>query len=546
MHDWKELVRVRLTPLPLEAARREEIIEELAQQLEEAYSEAIAGGASDSAALHRSLAQFKDWEDLRKAVFHAVEAEEFPVWQQSAILSPRRPAVWIALVLSIALLGLFGFRQALETVSIPFVMVSSNDRSLSARTLGRIERQAVAKGDSRTLAFVALHHPDINEAAGAAEKAIALDPRLTWISARFTQAEGPEFDPAPWIARLKTWDPENAFPYLLEAAAVLNKRSHGANGDRRDAVLESTRAIATAPDFLLSMQKAFAAPTYNSYASQRFELDRAVLGQQKWDRPSLLLLAVTSRPIPNLFAVRSYAKYLVETLGVTAEKAGRTEEAAVQYETAAQFGARMQQSSAGWSERLNGMLIRKTSYEHLLPLLRQQGRTGEAAIVESSQTDLQDALESTVREYHLGEASASRAAPLVLISDVLVIVLGVAALGWLGLVTLLFWKENAGGLLNHFASAASVAPPSLLVASLCLYGAYYPYARHIMQFQSENQLVRDLMPFWESLTDPWMVRGFWLTMLLWPAVWCVAIAVLGLITLRWMATRPQNAARHEE
>jgi hypothetical protein len=45
MHDWKELVRVRLTPLPLEPSRREEIIEELAQQIEDAYTEALAAGA---------------------------------------------------------------------------------------------------------------------------------------------------------------------------------------------------------------------------------------------------------------------------------------------------------------------------------------------------------------------------------------------------------------------------------------------------------------------------------------------------------------------
>ena len=118
MHDWKELVRDRLSPLPLEPGRREEIIEELAQQLEDAYNEQLAGGAGDSVALQRSLAQFQDWEGLRKDVFHAVKAAELPVWQQSGIFSPRRPWVWTALALSLALFALFGFRQALATLSI--------------------------------------------------------------------------------------------------------------------------------------------------------------------------------------------------------------------------------------------------------------------------------------------------------------------------------------------------------------------------------------------------------------------------------------------
>ncbi len=131
MHDWKELVRVRLSPLPLEPSRREEIMEELAQQLEDAHNEALTGGASDSEALQRSLAQFKDWEDLRKNVFRAVKAAELPVWQQSGIFAERL-RVWTALFLSLALFTLFGFRQALDTLSIPLGS-SWSDRGFSAR-----------------------------------------------------------------------------------------------------------------------------------------------------------------------------------------------------------------------------------------------------------------------------------------------------------------------------------------------------------------------------------------------------------------------------
>jgi len=358
MHNWKELVRVRLTPLPLEATRREEIIEELAQQLEAAYHEARSGGASDFKALQRSLAQFKDWEDLRKDVFHAVKAEELPVWQQNGILSPRRPVVWIALILSFALLGLFGFRQALGTLSVPFAKNPWADRLLSASSLGTIERQALVQGDSRALAFVALHHSDINEAAGAAEKAIAFDPRLTWISARFAQAHPPEFDPAPWIARLKTWDPDNAFPYLLEADQASNPRSFGGAWERHGAVLAPPRAVAVESDFRLPMEKAFATPRYDTYAAQRFELDRALLQQLGWDRPDLLMLAVQSHSIPNLQAIRIYAGYLVVGLGESAEKASRKDEAFAEYQAAAQFGAHMQQGTS-LIERLIAMAIRQ-------------------------------------------------------------------------------------------------------------------------------------------------------------------------------------------
>ncbi len=545
MHNWKELVRVRLTPLPLEASRREEIIEELAQQLEEAYHETRSGGASDSEALHRSIAQFKDWEDLRKDVFHAVKAEELPVWQQNGILSPRRPVVWIALILSLALLGLFGFRQALGTLAVPFAKNPWADRSLSSRSLGKIERQALTRGDSRTLAFVALHHPDINEAAGAAERAIALEPRLTWISARFAQARATELDPAPWIARLKAWDPANAFPYLLEADRAFNPRSSGGAWERRGAGLAPPWAIPVEPDFRLPMQKAFAAPRYDTYAAQRFELDQAVLQQRGWDRPHLLMLTVQSQPVPNLHAIRTYADYLVMNLGESAEKAGRKDEAFAQYQTAAQFGARMQQGTS-LIERLIARAIRQQAYEHLVPLLRQQGRADEAALLEASLADVRETCAARAAERRSGEIAAGRAVSLVLCSGVLVVVLGFVALAWLAAVLVLRWKQNASSLLNSFASAARFAPPALLLAGVWFYSAYYPFLRHINQFESADQLTRDLLPFWDSLTEPWINRGFWLNLLLWPTVWCIVIAILGLITLRWMATRRQDGAQHEE
>jgi hypothetical protein len=470
LHNWEEIVRVRLTPLPLEASRREEIIEELAQQLEEAYDEAVAGGASDSEALQRSLAQFKDWEDLRTDIFHAVKAEALPVWQQNGILSPRGPGVWIALILFFAMLGLFGFRQALGTLSVPMAKNPWADRSLSARSLGKIERQALARGDSRTLAFVALNYPDINEAAGTAEKAIALDPRVTWISARFAQAPAAELNPAPWIARLKAWDPENAFPYLLEADQAFNPRSFGGAWESRSARLAPPRAIAVQSDFRLPMEKAFAAPRYDTYAAQRFELNRAVLRQQGWDRPDLLMLTVQSQPIPNLHAVRTYAGYLVMDLGESAEKAGHTEEAIAQYQTAAQFGARMQRGSS-LIERLIAMAIRQQAYEHLVPLLRQQGRADEAAPLEASVADVRDTFAAKAAEHRWGEIAAGRAVSLVLFSGVLVVVLGLAALAWLAAVVVLRWKENSSSLLDGFASVASLAPTALLLAGLWFYSA---------------------------------------------------------------------------
>jgi hypothetical protein len=540
VHDWKEIVRGRLSPLPLEPGRQEEVIEELSHQLEDAYKEALAGGASEPEALRRSLAQFNDWENLRKDVFRAVKAEELPVWQQRGILSPKRPWVWATLVLSLALLALSGFRQSLATLSAPFKADPWEESFFSKRTLGQMERQAIAQSDARALAFVALHHPDIKEAALAAEKAIALDAQLTWISSRFSRAYPLEHNPAPWIARLKAWDPDNAFPYLLEAGAFFDKAS-SETGWMSRSPLEQRRAMAAESDFLSPMQKAFAAPKYDNYAAQRFELDRAVFQQQGWDRPDLLMFAEASRTFPNLLATRTYAEYLVEDVGGAAERAGRNEEAVAQYQLVGQFGVRLQRAPNDLIERLIGIAIRLIAYKHLSPLLRHQGHIEEAALVESQVADLHDSA-GLERKYRLNEDTANRAAPLVLISGVLVLVFAAATLAWLGSVVLLRWKENGSSLLNYFASVASAAPLLLLLASLSLYSAYYPYVRDIGQFESESQLYRDLGPFWANLAGVWSTynRGSWLNMMLWPTVWCIVVAVMGTIILRWVASRRQS------
>jgi hypothetical protein len=167
--------------------------------------------------------------------------------------------------------------------------------------------------------------------------------------------------------------------------------------------------------------------------------------------------------------------------------------------------------------------------------------------MESELADLRDAF-GFAREHRSEDGAAVRAAPLVLISGVVVLVLAAATLAWLGSVIPLRWKENGSSLLNCFASVASVAPPLLLLASLSLYGAYYPYIRHIDQFESAGQLARDVGPLWETLAGlRWeaLHQGSW-PMMLWPTVWCVVVAVIGIIILRWVASGRHDGGLPEE
>jgi predicted permease len=77
MRDWAAFVRQKLGRLRVRPERESEIIAELAQQLEQAYSESRAAGASDADAVRRAEAQIGDWKKLSREI-DAAEAPAEP------------------------------------------------------------------------------------------------------------------------------------------------------------------------------------------------------------------------------------------------------------------------------------------------------------------------------------------------------------------------------------------------------------------------------------------------------------------------------------
>ena len=70
MFDWKQVVRERLQGVKLDGAQESEIVDELAQHLEDRYDALRAGGASETDARRQALDELKDGgklaEELRK------------------------------------------------------------------------------------------------------------------------------------------------------------------------------------------------------------------------------------------------------------------------------------------------------------------------------------------------------------------------------------------------------------------------------------------------------------------------------------------------
>src|SRR3954464_7701721 len=65
MPDWKKLVRERLTSLRLPAAAEADLVEEVAQHLEDRFRELCSGGAGNEGAYRRTMAELDDLYPLR-------------------------------------------------------------------------------------------------------------------------------------------------------------------------------------------------------------------------------------------------------------------------------------------------------------------------------------------------------------------------------------------------------------------------------------------------------------------------------------------------
>ena len=66
MPDWKLHIRSRLASLRLSPTRENEIIEELAQHLEDCWKELVTGGASEDEATKLALAGLRDGDVLAR------------------------------------------------------------------------------------------------------------------------------------------------------------------------------------------------------------------------------------------------------------------------------------------------------------------------------------------------------------------------------------------------------------------------------------------------------------------------------------------------
>jgi len=126
MPDWKKEISERVKPLRLAPTREAEIVEELAQCLEDFYDEQLAGGATEADAWRQTLEQLNE-SDLLTRELNKIER---PVRPEPVVLGARRINIFSDLWRDLG----FGIRILLKSKAFTIVTVLSLALGIGANT----------------------------------------------------------------------------------------------------------------------------------------------------------------------------------------------------------------------------------------------------------------------------------------------------------------------------------------------------------------------------------------------------------------------------
>ena len=368
------------------------------------------------------------------------------------------------------------FRQALRIGEGSW---TQGDLISQSRLHSMIEN-ARRRKDADLLAWTALRLENPDRLA-IAQEAVAMDQRLTWIyyPACEFRGEGPDAACNAMLQKLKEWAPANAVPWLAEAARV---RPPGVN-QPYDQPPKNAKWEA-------AMDRAFASPTYDSYRSQRIELERRVYKSEKLDSPMLMLYGLYAHPIPEIADIKWEAKRL----------------SATDPSKVATFASVMERGAQSDIELIVAMGV--------------NGKGGGNEAVRRAWATRGMHWES----FAMVSGKVVQFATLALLAGIVMVIGGVVAR---------FARAAKPGVAEIFGVAGAAM---IGASSIAIYVAYLPYAQVLERFLRApvNKVDEGSMavfgtlyqiPFWAGQRAEFMV-----------CIW-MSVVVIGVAMLGWMATR---------
>jgi hypothetical protein len=256
-------------------------------------------------------------------------------------------------------------------------------------TVARLRQLGEQNRDAQAIALVALLGKNHTERMEMADKAVALDPSLTWIYAYVRTRDGlgaccNNPMPAEWLDKLQKWDPDNVAPHLLAAHQILLQfeEEWQKNGYRGVYEEEAKKYLQHDQAWLSAMDAAFHAPKYDGYFSRAFDLYRTVAlryGIRDMDATAKIMFSTefgwNRSGDPSVYAT------LLTDHAAAQEHAGNYEAAEELYRRPVQFSEGMAVQSHTQAERESWERIEGDALRKMQPLLVKTGRADEAALL---------------------------------------------------------------------------------------------------------------------------------------------------------------------
>jgi hypothetical protein len=476
--------------------------------------------------------------------------------------SPTQKMAFLAALLSLGMLLSPVFREGIQTSLESWARWSPN----VLNNLDEITAAAERQNDAPALAFAALHTRNMQKSAQLAERAVAKDKELTWVltvvlarNASFLETSHsiPHKQQEIWVKELEQWDPDNATSYIWEAQTT--RLGEGGKWP-------PSFAMALAPQdgeqlmhrkaWLAAMEKAFAAPRYDSYFDRRMRLERGAFLRMGTHSPLLVADGIFRQDWTSWTDIRLYSNLLLFQ-GDQALAAGHPEQAEAFYLSTEQFSARLYSGAKGGYEPMFSRGPLTDTHKRLLALYQRWPHPEKELRSKEILARLQAEREIYSNPRRIWEAVFGRITWMgiaVSVSSGLAVLSMAGTLLGIGYFFSRQWLGfRASRRLNALMDGAGKYGPFVLFAScVCLYFTYRPYAQLFHDYMynpggaSSPERIKTFfeLRYFPFEVQDWLVKIAPLHVLFWMAV----IVVLSLIVLgfvwRWVkaARKPAAAA----
>lgn len=412
----------------------------------------------------------------------------------------KKPGILAALI-TVAALAILLIPSANQGLRAVLTSWRPNRVEAYESQLLQMAREAEPRGDAKTMAFVAMRTESWKETVSLSNKAVALDPSLTWIFSQQYFGDADMSGAHDWPAKLAAWDPGNGVAYLIQAEIRGAELRHSSNS--------SMDAPTHDAEWLDAGRKAMESPRFDSYRRRRIQLDRDVIRTKGFDAPDIVAVSVSGFRSGwiSLWAPQTYSKTLLGEAKAAGAR-GDKEAAMCDAWAVAHFGELLRAEGGNEGERLQSIGYLRPAYTILQPLLAAEGRTDEAKLLSQELEAIKPGAPATLWDssIRIGESGGWwSTAGITMGLTVAVAVLSASALLFAGIWLFAARSTpnlNVGAFYRTACRFGRFSPPTLLVSLAVLAGVYLPAATAIDDYLNRpisNSTIRGLIQTYNAV-----------------------------------------------